>query len=104
LEKFSEFEQAAERAKLINSRNLNERIAYLRIYRVQFPRIRESLLYFLEIETGRQILHKIWITKHPIEEQVAEAQRDLFKLWILGNTEEMWRCIFGTNINILIIE
>jgi hypothetical protein len=47
LEKLSKFEQAAERSKLINYRNLNERIADLRIYRVQFPRIRESLLYFL---------------------------------------------------------
>jgi hypothetical protein len=62
------------------------------------------MIYFLEIETGRKILHKIGINKHPIEERVAEAQRDLFKLWILGNTEEMWRCIFGTTINILIIE
>ncbi len=104
LEKLSKFEQAAERSKLINYRNFNERIADLRIYRVQFPRSMESRLDFLEIEPGRKILHKMGITKHPIEERVSEVQRDLFKFWILGNTEEMWRCIFGTNINILIIE
>jgi hypothetical protein len=64
----------------------------------------ESLGDFLEIETGMKILHKMGIAKRPIEERVAEVQRDLSKFWILGNTEEMWRCIFGTNINILIIE
>jgi hypothetical protein len=87
LEKFSKLEQAAERSKLINSRNLNERIADLRIYRVQFPRIRESLLYFLEIETGRKILHKMGIAKRLIEERLAEVQRDLSKFWILGDIE-----------------
>jgi hypothetical protein len=51
-----------------------------------------------------KILHKMGIAKRPIEEQVAEVQRDLSKLWILGNTEEMWSCIFGTNMNNLIIE
>jgi hypothetical protein len=76
LEKFSKLEQAAERSKLINSRDFNERIADLRIYRLQFPRIMESLGDFLEIETGRKILHKMGIAKRPIEERVAEVQRD----------------------------
>jgi hypothetical protein len=47
----------------------------------------ESLGDFLEIETGRKILHKMGIAKRPIEERVAEVQRDLSKFWILGNTE-----------------
>jgi hypothetical protein len=77
LEKLSKLEQAAERAKLINSRHLNERIADLRIYRTQFKRILENRLYFLEIQAGSKNLHKIGITKRPIEERVAEVQRDL---------------------------
>ena len=77
LKKLSELEQAAERAKIINSRHLLERIADLRIYRAQYQRILENKLYFLEINAGRKFLHKIGITKRPIEERVAEVQRDL---------------------------
>jgi hypothetical protein len=77
LEKLSKLEQAAERAKLINSRHLTERIADYRIYRAQLKRILESTLYFLEVKTTRKILHKIGVTKRPIEERVTEVQRDL---------------------------
>lgn len=77
LKKLSELEQAAERARLINSRHLPERIADLRIYCAQYKRILLSWLYFLEIKAGRKLLHKIGITKRPIVERVAEVQRDL---------------------------
>lgn len=77
LEKLTKLEQAAERAKLINSRHQQERIADARIYRAQFKRILESCLYFLEIKTGRRLLHKIGVTKRPIEERIAEVYRDL---------------------------
>lgn len=77
LEKLSKLEQAAERAKLINSKHLTERVADFRMYCAQFKRILESTLYFLEIRTGRKLLHKIGITKRPIEERVAEVERDL---------------------------
>ncbi|MBD0347307.1 MAG: GIY-YIG nuclease family protein, partial [Coleofasciculus sp. Co-bin14] len=33
--------------------------------------------YFLEIRAGRKTLHKIGVTKRPIEERVIEVQRDL---------------------------
>ncbi len=77
LEKLFVLEQAAERARLINSRHLSERIADVRIYRAQLRRILESRLYFLEIKAGRKILHKIGITKRSIEERIIEVQRDL---------------------------
>lgn len=77
LKKLSELEQAAERAKIITSRYLPERIADLRIYLAQYKRILENQLYFLEIKTGRKLLHKIGITKRPIEERVAEVLIDL---------------------------
>ena len=77
LKKLSELEQAAERAKIINSRHFPERIADLRIYRAQYKRILENKLYFLEIKAGKKLLHKIGITKRPIAERVAEVERDL---------------------------
>jgi hypothetical protein len=40
-------------------------------------RILESNLYFLEIKAGRKLLHKIGVTKRPIEERVMEVHRDL---------------------------
>jgi hypothetical protein len=67
----------AERAKLINSRHKVERVADLRIYHAQLKRILESNLYFAEIKVGRKLLHKIGVTKRPIEERVIEIKRDL---------------------------
>jgi hypothetical protein len=77
LEKLSKLEQAAQRAKLINSQYFPERFADFRIYRAQFKRILESSLYFLEIKVGRKLLHKIGVTKRSIEERVTEVERDL---------------------------
>jgi hypothetical protein len=53
LDKLSSLTGMAERAKLINSRYLVERVADLRIYRAQLKRILESTLYFL-FSQGRQ--------------------------------------------------
>lgn len=77
LEKLSKIEQAAERAKLMNSKYWLERFADERIYGAQLKRILESTLYFLEIRVGRKFLHKIGVTKRPIEERVIEIHRDL---------------------------
>ena len=77
LDKLLKLEGAAERAKLINSRHLTERVADFRIYCAQLKRILECSLYFLEIRVGRKTLHKIGVTKRPIEERVIEVHRDL---------------------------
>jgi hypothetical protein len=76
LEKLSKLEQAAQRAQLINSQYLSEKVADFRIYRAQLKRILLSNLYFLEIKVGRKRLHKIGVTKRPIEERVTEVHRD----------------------------
>jgi hypothetical protein len=47
LDKLSSLKGMAERAKLIKSRHLVERVADLRIYQAQLKRILESTLYFL---------------------------------------------------------
>ncbi len=77
LDKLLKLEGAAQRAKLINSRHLIERVADLRIYSAQLKRILECSLYFLEVGVGRKNLHKIGVTKRPIEERVIEVHRDL---------------------------
>jgi hypothetical protein len=77
LEKLVKLEQAEERAKLMNSRYFPEKLADERIYRAQLKRILENNLYFLQIKAGRKLLHKIGVTKRPIEERVMEVQRDL---------------------------
>lgn len=77
LEKLLKLEQMAERAKLLNSKSLPERAADLRMYRAQLKRILECTLYFLRINTDQNILHKIGVTKRPIEERVVEVKRDL---------------------------
>jgi hypothetical protein len=91
LDKLSKLEGMAERAKLMNSRHLVERVADYRIYRAQLKRILESTLYFLEVRAGRKLLHKIGVTKRLIEERVIEIHRDLatyynnFEIKILGS-------------------
>jgi hypothetical protein len=77
LEKLAKLEQAAQRAQLINSQYLSEKVADLRIYRALLKRILLNNLYFLQIKVGRKLLHKIGVTKRPIEERVTEVQRDL---------------------------
>ena len=77
LDKLSKLEGAAERAKLINSRYLAERVADFRIYCAQLKRILENTLYFLEIKAGRKTLHKIGVTRRSAEERVTEVYRDL---------------------------
>jgi hypothetical protein len=77
LEKLAKLEQAAQRAQLINSQYLSEKVADFRIYRAQLKQILLNNLYFLQIKAGRKLLHKIGVTKRPIEERVIEVQRDL---------------------------
>ena len=77
LEKLAKLEQAAQRAQVINSQYLSEKAADFRIYRAQLKRILLNNLYFLQIKAGRKLLHKIGVTKRPIEERVIEVQRDL---------------------------
>ncbi len=76
LDKLLKLQGAASRAFLINSRYSIERIADLRIYSAQLQRILECALYFLEIRVGKKTLHKIGVTRRPIEERLIEIERD----------------------------
>jgi hypothetical protein len=77
LEQLLKLEAAAQRATLINSKYLPEHFADLRLYRAQLKRLLENTLYFLEIRVGKKTLHKIGVTKRPIEERLVEIERDL---------------------------
>ena len=77
LSKLSELEEKAEHAKTTNSLFLPGRLTDLRLYRAQLKRILSNTLYFLEIQAAGETLHKIGVTRRPIEERVLEVQRDL---------------------------
>jgi T5orf172 domain len=56
---------------------LQERLADLQIYRAQLRRILVNSLYFLEVKADGNCFYKIGITTRPIEERIAEVQRDV---------------------------
>jgi hypothetical protein len=56
---------------------LDERRADLQIYRAQLRRILVNSLYFLEVKADGNCFYKIGITTRPIEERIAEIQRDV---------------------------
>jgi hypothetical protein len=79
LEELGTLKGAAERAQTINSASLTRRLADLRLYRAQLRRILQLKLYFLQVRTDGETLHKIGVTRRQIEERVAEVERDLRK-------------------------
>jgi hypothetical protein len=56
---------------------VDERRADLLIYRAQLRRVLVNSLYFLEVKANGNIFYKIGITTRPIEERIAEVQRDV---------------------------
>jgi|GEM_PF-374062 hypothetical protein len=59
--------QESEATKLID----------LKLFRAQMRRILETTLYFLEVRTGKGVLHKIGVTTRPLEQRLAEIRLDL---------------------------
>ena len=81
LEELEKLTGAAERAQLLKSTFLNERITDLRYYRAQLRRILQLKLYFLEIRVNGETLHKIGVTGRSMKERMAEVKRDLQKYY-----------------------
>jgi hypothetical protein len=67
----SEFERSL--ARLRTGKDDSARIA-LQLLNLEIERIRQTYLYFLEIETALGPIHKIGITVRPIEERISEIQ------------------------------
>ena len=63
--------------KAIGEELLKEKLADLKIYRLQLQRILRFTLYFLEIQADNQILHKIGVTSRTISDRLPEIERDL---------------------------
>jgi hypothetical protein len=61
----------------INTIRLEEKLADLKLYRLQLQRILRFTLYFLEIKCDNQILHKIGVTSRSIGDRTIEIERDL---------------------------
>ncbi|MEH1830672.1 MAG: GIY-YIG nuclease family protein [Nostoc sp.] len=77
LKKLLKLELAFEHAKHKNTPDLAYRFTDLKLYRAQLQRILSCTLYFLEIQTDKDILYKIGVTQRPVLKRVAEVKIDL---------------------------
>jgi hypothetical protein len=77
LSELASLEGSVEIAEAAGLSCLQERRADLLIYRAQLRRILVNSLYFLEVKANGNCFYKIGITTRPIEERIAEVQRDV---------------------------
>ena len=77
LSELMKLEGSVEMAVAAGLSCLDERRADLKIYRAQLRRILVNSLYFLEVKSDGNCFYKIGITTRPIEERIAEIQRDV---------------------------
>jgi hypothetical protein len=77
LSELMKLEGSVEIAEAAGLSCLEERRADLLIYRAQLRRILVNALYFLEVKADGNTFYKIGITARPIEERIAEVQRDV---------------------------
>jgi hypothetical protein len=77
LSELMKLEQSTAVAEAAGLSCLEERRADLLIYRAQLRRILVNSLYFLEVKANGNCFYKIGITTRPIEERIAEVQRDV---------------------------
>ncbi|HEY9890718.1 MAG TPA: GIY-YIG nuclease family protein [Candidatus Sericytochromatia bacterium] len=77
LSELVKLEQSTAVAEAAGLSCLEERRADLLIYRAQLRRILVNSLYFLEVKADGNTFYKIGITTRPLEERIAEVQRDV---------------------------
>ena len=68
---------SVEVARGISPVRLEEKLADLKLYRLQIQRILQCTLYFLEIRAHGKTLHKIGVTRRTISDRISEIERDL---------------------------
>ena len=56
---------------------LEDKVADLKLYRLQIQRILQYTLYFLEIRADGKTLYKIGVTRRTISDRLCEIERDL---------------------------
>lgn len=64
-------------ARAIGGEVLEEKLAHLKIYKLQLRRILRFTLYFLQIKADDRVLHKIGVTSRDISDRLPEIERDL---------------------------
>ena len=77
LAELSKLENSAAVAGVAGLSCADERRADLQIYRAQLRRILLNSLYFLEVKADGNCFYKIGVTTRPIEQRIAEVQRDV---------------------------
>lgn len=70
LKKLLKLELAFEHAKHKNAPDLAYRFTDLKLYRAQLQRILCFTLYFLEIQTDKDIIYKIGVTSRPVVKRI----------------------------------
>ena len=77
LAELNQLTNSVEIAKAIGGDVLEEKLADLKIYRLQIQRILRFTLYFLEIEADGKSIHKIGVTSRTMSDRLPEIERDL---------------------------
>lgn len=77
LKKLFKLELAVEHAKYKNTPDLSHLFIDLQLYRTQIKRILTCTLYFLKIQTDKEIFYKVGVTGRPIEARIKEVKIDL---------------------------
>lgn len=96
LKKLLKLELALNHAKYKNAPDLAYRLTDFKLYRAQLKRIFSCTLYFLEVQTDKDILYKIGVTTRPIKDRLAEIKLDLaahyqaVSIKVLGNWFELY--------------
>ena len=93
LSELDRLSNSVEMARAIGGEVLEEKLANLKIYQLQFGRILRFTLYFLQIKVDSKLLYKIGVTSRTMKDRLREIERDLqqhyskIKIDILGT----WR-------------
>jgi hypothetical protein len=77
LKKLLKLELAVEHATFKNSSDLSTRIIDLHLYRAQLRRVLSYTLYFLKIQTNKELFYKVGVTGRQIEKRLKEVEIDL---------------------------
>ena len=77
LSELNRLTNSVEVAKAIGGERLKEKLADLKIYKLQIQRILRFTLYFLRIKADNKILHKIGVTSRTMSDRLPEIERDL---------------------------
>ena len=77
LSELNHLNNSVRMAQAIGGEILEEKLAHLKIYKLQLRRILRFTLYFLQIRADNKLLHKIGVTSRNMSNRLPEIERDL---------------------------